>query len=139
MTIELDNGVGVGEKIEGEGEARMAFRFLPWEIEQKVVPFAKMGKRKRSSDVGREGSLRTSGHVKSENQVEGSMRCSDICVWKSEESLVWGYKLGSHQPVMPFKALQMDESVRRVKREQRSQGESWETHRRPHRSPALSN
>lgn len=55
---------------------------------QRVVPFAKMGRTKRSSDAWRERSLRTFGQDKSENHMEGSMRFSDMHVWKSEESLV---------------------------------------------------
>lgn len=66
----------------------MASRFLNSEIMQRVVPFAKTGRTKRSLDVWGERSLRTFGQVKSESQMEGSMRLSDRHVWKSEESLV---------------------------------------------------
>lgn len=41
-----------------------------------------------------------------------------------QEGLLWRCVSESHQPGMPLKALEMDESVRRV---QRSQGESWGT------------
>lgn len=68
-----------------------------------------------------EKSPRTFGHVKSENQVERSMRSSDMQVRKSEESLVW----------VPSRALEINESLRRVKREQGRQGESW-GHREDH-------
>lgn len=68
---------------------------------------AKVGKT-RSLDMGGERSWRTFGHNKSENQVKRWMRSSDMHIWKSEESFVWAYNLGSHQPVMPSKALEIE-------------------------------
>lgn len=68
---------------------------------------AKVGKT-RSLDVGGERNWRTFGHIKSENQVKRSMRSSDMHIRKSEESFVWAYNSGSHQPMMPSKALEIE-------------------------------
>lgn len=53
------------------------------------------------------------GHTGSKNQMERPMRSLGVCMWKSEESFIWGYGSGSPQPVMTLKALEIDESAGR--------------------------
>lgn len=55
--------------------------------------------------------------------MEKSVTSLDIQVWTSEESLVWEYKLESHQPLTAelSEPLEMDEGERRVQREPRPQ------------------